>query len=116
MEQNQTDNETFVPIKISRATAQKLKSLFPDVVYSDAVDWLLSRYGDGLGDHASCANTELWIKLDRLEEIFSALALTNVAIADVYRRQVGGELPRLRNVSGKLAAVAKAHSTGEGTP
>lgn len=115
MEQNQTDNESIVTIKIRRATVKKLKSLFPEVVYSDAVDWLLSRYGDGLGDHASCANTELWIKLDRLEEIFSTLALTNVAIADIYRRQVGWELPRLRSVSGQLAAVAKAHSTG-GTP
>ena len=112
MPESEIVNDKHLNVQISRTAALRLKKLFPHVVYSEAIEWLLSRYAEGLSDHASCANTELWIKLDRLEEVLSLLSLTNVDVGDIYRRQVGSELLRLRTISGHLASVAKAHSTG----
>jgi len=84
-----------------------LKARFPDASYEQAILMLLGRDFSS-GDTADCASTELEIKLDRLEEILSLLALTNVEIADVYRRQVGHELATLHHVSGHLADLAVA--------
>lgn len=95
-------------IACSRPTANALKKLFPTASYEEAIKYLISRYEAGAGDHANCGNTELWIKLDRLEEVLSLLALSNVDVADVYRRQVGAEL-------GRLAAIA-VRAAGPETP
>ena len=102
-------------VRLSRTSAQRLRSLFPASSYEDSISWLLERYAEGLGDHAACANTELWIKLDRLEETLSLLALTNVDVGDVYRRQVGAELLRMRETTGHLATLAKGALEGGGS-
>lgn len=97
-------------ILCSRATADRLKKLFPSATYEEAISYLLGRFEDGAGDHANCGNTELWIKLDRLEEVLCLLALSNVDVADVYRRQVGGELRRLGHIAGQLAEAIPSNT------
>jgi hypothetical protein len=98
-------------ILVSRETADLLKKRFPNASYEDAILFLLKR-DPSVGEAANCATTELWIKLDRLEEMLALLALTNVDIADLYRRQVGNELATLRHVSGEVADLAAALATG----
>jgi hypothetical protein len=100
-------------VLLSRAVCDRIKTTFPEATYEQAIVWLLDRSKDTVGDPADCALTELWFKLHRLEEVLSLLALTNVDIADVYRRQVAGELGRLRDASVRLAETAQAHQKGE---
>jgi hypothetical protein len=78
----------------------------------DALSWLLNRFEMSVGDAAAVHNTELWIKLDRLEETLRFLALTNVDVADGYRRQVGNEILRMRAASGRLVEAASAAEKG----
>ena len=96
-------------ITVSREVRDSLKTAFPSLTFDEAVSWLLSRYRDSVGDSAAVAGTELWIKLDRLEEACSLLALTNIDIADGFRRQVSGELDVVRASAVRLATIAAAH-------
>ncbi len=98
-------------ILVSRETAELLKKRFPNASYDDAILVLLNR-DPAVAEAANCATTELWIKLDRLEEILALLALTNIDIADLYKRQVGNELETLRHVSGNVADLAASHGKG----
>jgi len=112
MEPPTSSPEKTTTIAVSRTIARRLRDLFPTSTYEEAIEWLVGRYGDAIGDPAACSNTELWIKLDRLEEVMSLLALTNVDLADIYRRQVSGELLRLRECSGHLAEIAETVPKG----
>ena len=96
-------------ITVSREVRDSLKTAFPSLTFDEAVSWLLSRYRDSVGDSAAVAGTELWIKLDRLEEACSLLALTNIDIADGLRRQVSGELDVVRASAVRLATIAATH-------
>lgn len=91
-------------ILCGRATADHLKRLLPSATYREATKYLIRCFEAGAGDHANCGNTELSIKLDRLEEVLSLLALTNLDVADLYRRQIGGELLRTGSVAAQVAA------------
>ena len=106
-------NQEKTTIQVSKATAQKLKDLFPSASYEEAILWLANRYESGLGDLSACANTELWIKLDRLEETLSLLALTNMDVADLFRRLAAMELPLLHKEVVRLAGLAEAKMKGE---
>lgn len=102
-------------IALSREMRDALKSAFPDITYEDAIRWLLLRYKESIGDSAAVVSTELWIKLDRLEEVCSLIALTNIDLADGLRRQVSGELDLVRASATRLATIAAAHDqTGGG--
>lgn len=114
MENPSPDTEKTTTIAIGQKVARRLKELFPKTSYEESVEWLVTRYGDSIGDSAACSNTELWIKLDRLEEVLSLLALTNVDLADIYRHQVGEELVRLRNCSTHLSELSETVKKGGG--
>lgn len=112
MENPSQHPENTTSIAITQVVARRLKEMFPSSTYEEAIGWLADRYGDTIGDSAACSNTELWIKLDRLEEILSLLALTNVDLADIYRRQVGEELVRLRDASDHLSGLSETAKKG----
>ena len=105
MEAPSPDTET-VRLRISRKLNDDLKNTFGGGTDEENLAWLLNRYQTALGDPAACANTELWIKLDRVEEAAALLALANVEVADAYRRLVGSELARVRDASANLADLA----------
>jgi len=90
-------------IMLSQSTCDSLKKAFPTATYDEAIQWMLSRYGEAVSDTVACGLTEQWIKMDRLEECLSLLACTNIDLADGYRRRVAGDLSRMKEVSCRLA-------------
>jgi hypothetical protein len=97
--------------RVSKEVADLVALTFPGVAFDEAVGHLLDQYKSESGDHISCAQTEVWIKAHRLEEAISLLALTNMEIADVYRRTVAHELLFLRESSASLTAAAADFQT-----
>jgi len=95
-------------IWVSKATAERVKKLFPDATYDQAIGWLIDRHGQGVMDTAACANTELWLKVDLLESVLELLSVSNIEIADIYRRRASGELEKLRQASVRVAVVAES--------
>jgi hypothetical protein len=96
-------------IIVSKGVRDELKGAFPNMTFAEAVTWLLARHKGSIGDVAAVANSKLWIKLDRLEEACSLLALTNVDMADGLRRQISGKLDVVRDASARLAKVAASN-------
>ena len=105
------DDDTYRR-RITKEIADLINQHFPDAIFSDAVAALLEHYTTRSVDSIACAQTELWIKTNRLEEVISLLSLTNMDIADLYRRQVGNELRFLRESSISLAEAVSAHHAG----
>ena len=105
MDKSSKETET-VRLRLPRKLVDDLNRAFGDASLEESITWLLTRYQDALGDSAACADTELWIKLDRVEEAGALLALSNVENADAYRRLVGAELARVRDASVNLADLA----------
>ena len=102
-------------ILCSRETAERLKKRFPGASFDEAIEWLLA-HDPTRGDVATCATIELGLTMDRLAEVLSLLALTNIDLADIYRRQVGGELLTQRQLSAHLADLVVATKDGEKAP
>ena len=94
-------------INVLRSTSDLLVRLFPDVTQDEAIQYLISRHGKAIVDTAACDNTELWIKMDRLDEIIRLLAMSNVDVADIYRRSISGELARMKAATLHMAGLLK---------
>lgn len=82
-----------------------LRDIFPGETSEETIRWLVTRYSSALGETAYSSDTELWIKLDRLEEAISFLALSNVEIADQYRRLAVMEIPILHRQFAEIAGL-----------
>jgi hypothetical protein len=98
-----------VRIRVKIDTVETIKKAFPGQTLDAGISTLAARWGQESGDPVSCGQKELWIKTDRLEEIIGLLALTNMDIADQYRRMVSRDLGLFRAAATKLTAVAREH-------
>ena len=100
-------------INVLRSTSELLHELFPDITQDQAIQYLISRHGKAVVDTAGCDNTELWVKMDRLDEIIRLLALSNVDVADIYRRSISGELSRMKAATLHMAGLLKDQSSAQ---
>lgn len=95
--------------RLDPATVELIERSFPGQTFDQAVATLAAHCGRSLSDPVSCAQTELWIKLDRLEEMIGLISLTNIDLADLYRRMVSRDLGLFRAAAVKLTQVAADH-------